>query len=981
MRTKGFVINEELNTRPREPVPTCDSDSDVAEVGTVAIDTDTDISTDVSFDLALDFSSLQIQIDVEYAETEEARRKGRGKFHSFTDVSLVEVETTLKSKSECQATSKLESEPQCQGLPIRSEPEIIDISDNEEEPTNNDNDHEEESQNNDNDHEDGDNEKKVKLVTPVKDTINGVIDITNSIIDLELPGCKDGDYDSDVSNRRNIYDTASDSSVDGICEILKLWSPIKSKTPTKALTKPDTPIQTSTLKHVELVDQVSHDISGPPSGMDWSHASWRHDHYTDEYHLLGDHSNSARMSIQWPTLTLPAPLYETLYPHQRTGVQWLASLHHRRKGTGGGILGDDMGLGKTRQTLTLLGGLMRKMVITNALVVCPLSVLASWKREAQWVLNEEKRGCVGDVVIYQVESDMKKERRASVLRAALDSCSSGRPHLIITTYGLITSAPQAFLPSSSRQHWHYVILDEGHQIKNICTNKNKVCHRIARDSRTRRLMLTGTPIQNDLKELWTLFDWVTSQRLLGPKERFMRDYGQPIADGRNKDASEWTIKTAEQANQRLQHTLRPHFLQRMKHTEFKESLPNKCELVVWTHLSARQRMLYERYLVDGGRVSAVLSGATNSPLEAIAYLKKLCGHPSLVEKDHHGNVTYADPKVMMEQSAKLKILVDLIEREQQSKHKCLVFSQSTCMLDIIQRVLQVPTSRIDGSTKGPDRQRRVDAFNEDDRNEIPVMLLSTKAAGIGLTLTGADRAIIYDPSWNPAEDAQAVDRCYRIGQDKNVKVYRFIAAGTVEEKMYERQVQKDGIRRTITTNSGCATERYFSGADLRKLFELKPEGVCDLLHRLNDRKPEGGLERSGNQSFLEAHDQVVGVSSHDGVYTNTIVDVDEIHKTKTTEWEWNEKRIETPNQRESLQKSKPTAFVLGKSQVALLHRSVLENRKLLDKVDHGTNRDRRPLQSLVTLHDQNSPVALGKHNITKKQRWKSRAPIIGDVVH
>ena len=234
------------------------------------------------------------------------------------------------------------------------------------------------------------------------------------------------------------------------------------------------------------------------------------------------------------------------------------------------------------------------------------------------------------------------------------------------------------------------------------------------------------------------------------------------------------MKTAEKANQNLQILLRPHFLQRMKNSEFKEELPTKKELVVWTRLSTKQRKLYADYLKDGGKVSEIILGAITSPLEALSWLKKLCAHPCLVDQS-----TSYNTNSLSEDSGKLQILQFLVERLIKSGHRILIFSQSTKMLDIIASVASFNFARIDGSTKGKDRQLLVDRFNQ-KYSKLNVMLLSTKAAGIGLNLIGASRVIIYDPSWNPADDSQAVDRCFRIGQKRDVTVYRFITAGTVE---------------------------------------------------------------------------------------------------------------------------------------------------------------------------------------------------------
>lgn len=272
----------------------------------------------------------------------------------------------------------------------------------------------------------------------------------------------------------------------------------------------------------------------------------------------------------------------------------------------------------------------------------------------------------------------------------------------------------------------------------------------------------------------------------------MNRFSKPIEAARDKDATGHTMRIGEKANEELQQLLRPYFLQRLKIDFLADKLPTKRDFVVWTHLSSKQRSEYEQY-VDSGEsaVASVLSGESKSPLEAITWLKKLCGHPILVDKKYQGaaiNFEDYDPDELIRYSSKLQVLVALIDKLRRDGHRTLIFSQSTRMLDIIERVLyRAKLSRIDGSTKERDRQSRVDDFNSNS-SRTEVMLLSTKAAGVGLTLTGADRTIIYDPSWNPAEDSQAVDRCYRIGQTKEVVVFRLIAAGTVEEKMYEKQV-------------------------------------------------------------------------------------------------------------------------------------------------------------------------------------------------
>jgi hypothetical protein len=395
-------------------------------------------------------------------------------------------------------------------------------------------------------------------------------------------------------------------------------------------------------------------------------------------------------------------------------------------------------------------------------------------------------------------------------------------------------------------------------------------------------------------------------------------------------------------NKSLQQLLQPYFLQRLKSSEFQGKLPTKKELVVFVALSKKQRSLYQQCkcfrssvapfmcdckysrrpphlaVLDGGMVRSVLSGETASPLTAISYLKQLCGHPSLIRDDRDAIVDNRPSHILLEESAKLQVLFSLMKRLKRAGHRALVFSQSTKMLDIIERVFDGTFAflRIDGQTEGKTRQRYVDDFNDKDSG-IDCMLLSTKAAGVGLTLNGANRgernvladiasilcspmisilitrlllkAIIYDPSWNPAEDCQAVDRCYRIGQSKNVTVYRMIVSGTVEEKMYEKQgarhtalfssptyvvtniqrdtriaVHKDGIKRVLLMESAGATKRYFDKADLSDLFKLAPaDAPCSMLEKFHDKE---------KQSFLSKDPNVIGVASHDVLYNNAVGD-------------------------------------------------------------------------------------------------------------
>ena len=691
-------------------------------------------------------------------------------------------------------------------------------------------------------------------------------DINDAFLNLNIETRKKQDRSqldqlnfSSFEEDQNEYDSSSEDSNDGNY-IQKTKTPIDYTKPSFHLSTPS-PCNSFLSPHsgdIECIDDEADEFSDSSNIEDTAWCRTKN----GEYILSGTSYINQVVNHKWPKYAIPKRLFDKLYDHQKVGVQWMASLYS--KGIGG-ILADDMGLGKTFQVLSLLGGLMRTKEIRNALIVCPVAVLKSWEREANGIL---KKCCGLNITIRVLDSKIQKMRRAMLLEEAL-RCSVTRPHLIISTYGLVKTSTLDFLAGGkdSYCYWDYVICDEGHILKNHTTEQHKACARICRDERTHRLLLTGTPVQNNMKELWSLLNWATAGNVFGAQKTFMNTYAIPIEQGRNKMASEHTLRLAFKANEALKEKLKPHFLQRMKNQEFKSCLPDKVELVIWLRLSELQRQLYERYIVDGGKVAAILSGEISSPLEAITHLKKLCDHPVLVHNDKHST----DQETLRRDSPKLDVLVYLVTKLVKAGHRCLIFSPSTKMLDIISHVLPVRLGRIDGSVDGKARQNIVDRFNQEEIC-FDALLLSTKAAGVGLTLTGADRAIIFSPSWNPADDNQAVDRCFRIGQEKSVVVYRFVSGeGSVEERMYEKQVHKDGIRRTLMTSSGCATERHFSQEELRRMFELKGPGVCEMLDKLQSNSDQSGL-----RSNLTKHKQVIGVTSHDLVYVNSIVDLTKV---------------------------------------------------------------------------------------------------------
>ncbi|MGV3524951.1 MAG: SNF2-related protein [Candidatus Sericytochromatia bacterium] len=457
---------------------------------------------------------------------------------------------------------------------------------------------------------------------------------------------------------------------------------------------------------------------------------------------------------------LPEGLQAELRPYQHAGYNWLQFL---REYGFHGILADDMGLGKTLQTLAhLLAEKNAGRLSQPALVVVPTSLLGNWQHEAQRFTPS-----------LRVQVLYGKERHSfwSEL-AAYD--------LIISSYDLV----RRDLQEHQQQHYSYLILDESQKIKNP---GSQISQAICQVPAQFRLCLSGTPIENHLGELWSLFRFLMPG-LLGNTERFNRRFRNPIE------------KHGDRARQHeLQRRIQPFLLRRRK-SEVEKELPAKTEMVRFVRLEDRQRDLYEtlRVAMHGEVRQAIQAkGLARSQmviLDALLKLRQACCDPRLVKLPAAGQVR---------QSAKLELLLGMLAEMVEEGRRILVFSQFVEMLRLIQTGLE--QQGLDyGLLTGQTRQRDavVQAFQ---RGEFPIFLISLKAGGVGLNLTAADTVVHYDPWWNPAVENQATDRAWRIGQDKPVFVYKLIAEQTVEEKILQLQARKQTLSEGIYVEGGSAS--------------------------------------------------------------------------------------------------------------------------------------------------------------------------------
>ncbi|EKX50291.1 hypothetical protein GUITHDRAFT_46943, partial [Guillardia theta CCMP2712] len=471
--------------------------------------------------------------------------------------------------------------------------------------------------------------------------------------------------------------------------------------------------------------------------------------------------------------------YERLLPYQREGVAWLWELHQRGAG---GILGDEMGLGKTCQTITFLGGCFEGQQVSHVLIVCPVSVLSVWEGEFRKFCKD-----VSPLLFHGANTRERDDNLKSVYK---------RGGVLLTSYGLASSQAEKL----ARVNWDYVVCDEGHKLKNPSIQTSKKLRTIPADH---RLLLTGTPVQNNLDELWALLDFAVPG-LLPPQQEFKAHYSRPIADGHDKSAAASEKQLGERRARELRDIFMPYQLARTKADVFnkdkkvggEEERPeeqggariqvglevSKKEWIVWLEPTSFQKHVYRQFL-DSDVVHAALS-SSRSPLAALTVLKKICDHPYLLQKATEVSSLEALREADEEQeaetleedtfseligaavaSSKMLFVLHLLQELERGGHKTLVFSQSSRMLRLLRSctdTLKISSLFLDGQVnKLADRERIVKKFNS--KESVKVLFLTTGVGGVGLTLTGADRVIIYDPSWNPATDAQAVDRAYRVG--------------------------------------------------------------------------------------------------------------------------------------------------------------------------------------------------------------------------
>ncbi|SUQ47576.1 RNA polymerase-associated protein RapA [Clostridium neonatale] len=472
-------------------------------------------------------------------------------------------------------------------------------------------------------------------------------------------------------------------------------------------------------------------------------------------------------NIEGKIFEVPNDLNASLREYQISGYNWFKTLDYLGFG---GILGDEMGLGKTLQTITLL--LSNKG--SKSLIIAPTSLIYNWNNEFKKFAPNMKIAIANG----------SKEEREKLLKEYKEY------DVIITTYNLLRRDIDIYT-----MEFDYCILDEAQNIKNSSSQNAKAVKTI---NAKRRFALTGTPIENSLMELWSIFDFIMPNYLYDEK-RFTYRYFRRLEEG-------------PEIIQELNRLIKPFILRRYKKNVIKE-LPDKIEKRLYVPLSDEQTKVYEaysKYVKDIIAKKVEDLEFTRSKIEILSYitkLRQLCLDPSVVMEEYNGD------------SGKIDSLMELLEQSVCENHKVLVFSQFTSVLKNIGKTLEKNNFRysyLDGSIPSIDRMKMVEEFNN---GENSVFLISLKAGGTGLNLTSADIVIHFDPWWNPAVEDQATDRAHRIGQENVVEVIKLIAKGTIEEKIVDLQdTKRELISKILGDDLSADNINTLSEEDILSLF-------------------------------------------------------------------------------------------------------------------------------------------------------------------
>lgn len=573
---------------------------------------------------------------------------------------------------------------------------------------------------------------------------------------------------------------------------------------------------------------------------------------------------------------IPGDIFSLLFNYQKTCVQWLYELYQQKCG---GIIGDEMGLGKTIQVIAFLAALHHSDMLDGpVLIVCPATVMKQWCNELHhwWPplravilhaigsgMGNKKSIAEEDLEGLIMSSDPSQFsyedfNNSAKVKGKLESNNNMQSlvdkvvndgHILITTYVGLRIHRDILL----NVNWGYAVLDEGHKIRNPDSDISLTCKRLKTHH---RIILSGTPIQNNLNELWSLFDFIFPGKL-GTLPVFQQQFVQPISMGGYANATNVQVQAGYKCAVALRDLISPYLLRRVK-ADVAKDLPEKKEMVLFCKLTQFQRKKYLEFL-HSKELDQIKTGK-RQVLFGIDILRKICNHPDLLDREEKRHqASYGDPK----RSGKMQVVKQLLLLWHKQHHKTLLFTQSRQMLDILEEFVSFKDEslsglkflRMDGTTNISTRQSLVDEFNNGDYD---VFLLTTRVGGLGVNLTGANRIIIFDPDWNPSTDMQARERAWRIGQKREVSIYRLMVTGSIEEKIYHRQIFKQFLTNKILSDP--KQKRFFKVNELQDLFSLGGESGHAIEELEEEVQKHTNSLKSSKTEESDDFEQVVGMA-------------------------------------------------------------------------------------------------------------------------
>ncbi|CAM8912260.1 unnamed protein product [Rhodiola kirilowii] len=527
-----------------------------------------------------------------------------------------------------------------------------------------------------------------------------------------------------------------------------------------------------------------------------------------------------------------------LKPYQLKGVKWLISLWQNGLN---GILADQMGLGKTIQTIGFLAHLKGKGLDGPYLIIAPLSTLSNWVNEIQRFTPSI------NAIVYHGG----KKERDELRRKHMPKTVGPKFPLIITSYEVAMNDARKCL---RHYKWKYLVVDEGHRLKN---SKCKLLRELKYLPVENKLLLTGTPLQNNLSELWSLLNFILPD-IFSSHDEFESWFDLSGKCNNEAMREEMEENRRTQVVAKLHAILRPFLLRRMK-SDVEHMLPRKKEIILYANMTDHQRSFQdhlvnrtlESHLQEKNQSMAGMKGKLNN---LVVQLRKNCNHPDLLESAFDGSYFFPPIEKIVGQCGKFRLLDRLLEKLFARKHKVLIFSQWTKILNIMEYYFSekgFDVCRIDGSVKLEVRRSQIAEFNDVNSN-FRIFLLSTRAGGLGINLTSADTCILYDSDWNPQMDLQAMDRCHRIGQTKPVHVYRLATAQSVEGRILKRAFSKLKLEHVVIGKGQFQQERpkpsivdSLEEEDLLALLRDEDNGEDKMIQTdISDEDLEKVLDRS-----------------------------------------------------------------------------------------------------------------------------------------